>query len=162
MGVRSDPASIADLVIEGRIVMKPFKASSAAAVTVVLLASFNAHAVDRKYRARLERSGCTQVSEAQGCDISKTRAENAKAGFGTANKAKTHASPPYKDMAGTDSIGAIDSMSARGFKDVDSFESGNTLYGIFYHAASHACIQLAMADGKVISADDIHTHAKCH
>jgi len=29
----------------------------------------------------LERSGCTQVTEAQGCDIHKTKEENAKAGF---------------------------------------------------------------------------------
>ncbi|WP_197418154.1 hypothetical protein [Paucibacter sp. KCTC 42545] len=32
-------------------------------------------------RAAAGRSGCTQVSEGQGCDIHKTKAENAKAGF---------------------------------------------------------------------------------
>lgn len=46
--------------------------------------SFNtAHAIDAKYRVKLEQSGCTQMSEMQGCDINKTKAENAKAGFGT-------------------------------------------------------------------------------
>lgn len=40
-----------------------------------------AYAIDAKYRAKLERSGCTQVSEMQGCDINKSKAENAKAGF---------------------------------------------------------------------------------
>ena len=40
-----------------------------------------AYAIDAKYRAKLERSGCTQVSETQGCDINKSKAENAKAGF---------------------------------------------------------------------------------
>lgn len=43
-----------------------------------------AHAIDPAYAKKLERSGCTQVTELQGCDINKTREENAKAGFGTA------------------------------------------------------------------------------
>lgn len=55
-----------------------------AALVIAALASTSAHAIDAKYRKQLERSGCTQVSEAQGCDITKTRAENAKAGFGSA------------------------------------------------------------------------------
>ncbi len=41
-----------------------------------------AHAIDHAYARKLDRSGCTQVSELQGCDINKTKAENAKAGFG--------------------------------------------------------------------------------
>ena len=59
----------------------------------VLFASTSAHAIDEKYRQKLERSGCTQVSELQGCDINKTKAENAKAGFGTA--APTAAASTY-------------------------------------------------------------------
>jgi hypothetical protein len=43
----------------------------------------SAYAIDAKYRAKLERSGCTQVSELQGCDVNKSKAENSKAGFGT-------------------------------------------------------------------------------
>ena len=53
-----------------------------------LLAHTPAHAINAKYRQQLERSGCTQVSEAQGCDITKTKRENAKAGFGTPTPAK--------------------------------------------------------------------------
>ena len=52
-------------------------------VTATLVAQTPAHAINAKYRQQLERSGCTQVSEAQGCDITKTKEENAKAGFGT-------------------------------------------------------------------------------
>ena len=48
-----------------------------------LLVQAPAFAIHAKYRQQLERSGCTQVSEMQGCDINKTRAENAKAGFVT-------------------------------------------------------------------------------
>jgi len=40
-----------------------------------------AHAINDKYRKQLEQSGCTQMSELEGCDIHKSRAENAKAGF---------------------------------------------------------------------------------
>lgn len=49
---------------------------------VALLSHGSALAINDKYARQLERSGCTQVSEAQGCDITKSRAENARAGFG--------------------------------------------------------------------------------
>jgi hypothetical protein len=60
---------------------KHMKKKLVIAVAAVLLAHTPAHAISAKYRQQLERSGCTQVSEAQGCDIKKTKAENAKAGF---------------------------------------------------------------------------------
>lgn len=50
-------------------------------VSACLLAQVPAHAINATYARQLERSGCTQVSEAQGCDIRKSKAENAKAGF---------------------------------------------------------------------------------
>lgn len=56
-------------------------------VAAALFISTSAHAIDEKYRQKLERSGCTQVSEMDGCDINKTKAENAKAGFGAAEPA---------------------------------------------------------------------------
>jgi hypothetical protein len=46
-----------------------------------LLLQLPAYAINAKYAKQLEHSGCTQVSEAQGCDITKSKAENAKAGF---------------------------------------------------------------------------------
>jgi len=63
-----------------------------------LLAHTPAQAIDAKYRQQLERSGCTQVSEAQGCDIHKTKEENAKAGFipeAQANKGHVTNQTPY-------------------------------------------------------------------
>ena len=56
--------------------------NAALLVTLGLLGIAPAYAINAKYAQQLERSGCTQVSEAQGCDIHKTKAENAKAGFG--------------------------------------------------------------------------------
>ncbi|HEG2205572.1 TPA: hypothetical protein SCS57_002057 [Enterobacter cloacae] len=37
-----------------------------------------AHAISAHYRAQLERSGCTEMSTLQGCDVNKTKEENAK------------------------------------------------------------------------------------
>lgn len=51
------------------------------ATGIALLAHSSAHAINAKYREQLERSGCTQASELQGCDLTKTKEENAKAGF---------------------------------------------------------------------------------
>lgn len=52
------------------------------AVGIILCGSMNsAYAIDAKYRQQLEQSGCTQVSEVQGCDITKSKEENSKAGF---------------------------------------------------------------------------------
>ena len=59
------------------------KKKLAIALGAVFLAQTPAYAISAKYRQQLERSGCTQVTEAQGCDIKKSKAENAKAGFGT-------------------------------------------------------------------------------
>lgn len=137
---------------------------SLVAVAAALAAmSVSAQAIDKKYRAKLERSGCTQLSEMQGCDINKTKAENAKAGFGAASHPLPPASPMprYKDLAHSDSISAIDTIMSRGFRNVDSIETGSTQYGIFFHPASKLCVQMTMADGEVMSIDDIHSHPKC-
>lgn len=57
--------------------------------TALLAASVSpAFAISASYRAKLERSGCTQVSEADGsCNINKTKAQNQK--HATAHKSKT-------------------------------------------------------------------------
>ena len=63
---------------------------------VALLLPMAAQAIDPAYAKKLERSGCTQASELQGCNINKTKAENAKAGFGPAAKpAVAAAKSPY-------------------------------------------------------------------
>jgi hypothetical protein len=69
-----------------------------AALGVALLAQTSAHAINDKYIQQLERSGCTQATEAQGCDIHKSKAQNAKAGFvneASADKAPAKAQNPY-------------------------------------------------------------------
>jgi hypothetical protein len=51
------------------------------ALAMLIGAQTPAHAINDKYRQQLEQSGCTQMSELEGCDIHKSQAENAKAGF---------------------------------------------------------------------------------
>lgn len=80
------------------------------AVVMALLASAPALAINATYARQLERSGCTQVSEAQGCDIHKSKAENAKAGFGNAPAA----SAPVADTAKTPYAGQWVAKAADG------------------------------------------------
>lgn len=66
------------------------------------------------------------------------------------------------DLTGMNAITAIDEMSARGFKSVDTITEGETLYGIYYNPTTKQCIQLTNADNKVYAVNDIHVHPKCH
>ncbi len=66
---------------------KHILAVAAAAAAIGLFLPLASHAIDSAYAKKLEKSGCTQVTEMKGCDINKTKAENAKAGFGTAGTA---------------------------------------------------------------------------
>jgi hypothetical protein len=65
------------------------------------------------------------------------------------------------DLKGMDSIKAFDVMTSRGFTNVDTLTSGDTIYGIYYNAKTHQCVQLANANDRVDSAVDIHEHPKC-
>jgi hypothetical protein len=66
-------------------------------ISLALLGSIPAHAMNAKYRQQLEKSGCTQVSELQGCDIHKSKAENAKEGYASGTDSAPTASngSPY-------------------------------------------------------------------
>jgi len=66
------------------------------------------------------------------------------------------------DLKGMDAVTAIDVMTSRGFKGVDSITSGETLYGIYYNPSTKQCIQLTNADDRVYAVNDIKTHPKCH
>ncbi|EHO9417870.1 hypothetical protein KNC47_003809 [Salmonella enterica] len=51
------------------------------ALALVAIAASPAHAISEKYRQQLERSGCTQVTDGNGCDIHKTKAQNQAAAY---------------------------------------------------------------------------------
>jgi hypothetical protein len=44
---------------------------------------------------------------------------------------------------------------------VDTLTSSDAVYGIYYNAATHQCVQLTNAEDRVASADDIGTHPNC-
>jgi hypothetical protein len=71
---------------------KQIISAAIASAAIGLFLPLASHAIDPAYARKLEKSGCTQISESQGCDINKTKAENAKAGFVTAPVA---AATPY-------------------------------------------------------------------
>lgn len=62
---------------------KHVMSAAVAAAAIGLFLPLASHAIDPAYAKKLEKSGCTQATELKGCDINKTKAENAKAGFGT-------------------------------------------------------------------------------
>lgn len=108
------------------------------AVTLAGLA-FNANAISAGYRAQLERSGCTQVTDGHGCDIHKTKAQNQKAGGG---KTSLRAVSAYTEsMIGADIGNAADALLADGWKanQGDWFKGGHQ-------------IRLVVEAGKVVNA----------
>lgn len=54
------------------------RAGMTAALGLILMAAtaHPAHAISRAYRAQLERSGCTQQTDGNGCDVTQSRAWN--------------------------------------------------------------------------------------
>lgn len=77
--------------------MNLFRVTCLSCLAMGAMSVLAAHANDPAYARKLEHSGCTQASELQGCDINKTRAENARAGFGesTAPAKPVAARSPY-------------------------------------------------------------------
>ncbi|HFU2857259.1 TPA: hypothetical protein ACGQ50_000798 [Enterobacter cloacae] len=53
-----------------------------AVAALAALYQFPAHAISESYRQQLENSGCTQVTENQGCNLNMSREWNARHGFG--------------------------------------------------------------------------------
>jgi hypothetical protein len=67
----------------------------------------------------------------------------------------------YDYLAGTRPERAGDTLRQRGFRNVDSFNSGRTAYSIWYSPRSRECLQMAVADRRVESVVDIRTHSRC-
>lgn len=103
------------------------------AVSLAVLATAPAHAINAKYRAQLERSGCTQVTEADGtCDIHKTKAENAKTVKPKQDKHAAELRVIGEDILGLNLDAARPGLAHHGFKQTDApgiwlNDSGDTL-----------------------------------
>lgn len=71
------------------------------------------------------------------------------------------ASVDVSDLEGARGAGAESDMESRGFRSVDSFQSGNGRGTVWYSSRTRQCIQMIVADGRVDSIQDIHTHPRC-
>lgn len=66
------------------------------------------------------------------------------------------------DLKGRSSVKVFDIMTSRGFRNVDTITSGNTIYGIYFNPATRQCVQVTNANNKVVDARDIGTSPNCH
>jgi hypothetical protein len=114
---------------------------------IVLLVPIAAHAIDPKYARKLEKSGCTQASELQGCDINKTKAENAKAGFVTA------AATGSSDHAPAAAIKACNQFADQGYDGTIISQSALKpgMWEIVLRFEQYRYVCNASASGKVTS-----------
>ncbi len=108
---------------------------------------------DQNQHGESYKKGCRAAEDGQKPNASS--AKQAPATTKSASKAK------ISDLKGMSSIKAFDVMTARGFTNVDTLTSGDAIYGIYYNAKTHQCIQLTNAHDRVESANDIGTHPKC-
>ncbi len=108
---------------------------------------------DQNQHGESYKKGCRAAEDHQ-----KSNSPSAKQPAATtkpASKAK------ISDLKGMSSIKAFDVMTSRGFTNVDTISEGNALYGIYYNAKTHQCVQLTNANDRVESANDIGTHPNC-
>lgn len=112
--------------------MKMKKALITLAVFAAVAAS-PAHAISEKYRQQLERSGCTQMTDGNGCDIHKTKAQNAAAASEGAHKSDF---TPY--------VGTWKWIDTKG-KVIDTF----TVTKTSVKTGGHLVEQAKVADGRL-------------
>ncbi|MEK7855520.1 MAG: hypothetical protein AAB288_05480 [Acidobacteriota bacterium] len=66
------------------------------------------------------------------------------------------------DLVGARASSGQSELRSRGFRNVDTFKTGNTSYTIWWRRSSGQCIQVATADGRFDSVSDIGSHPRCN
>lgn len=67
----------------------------------------------------------------------------------------------FGDLVGAKASGAESDLMARGFRNVDGFESGNGKGTVWWNGRSRQCVQMITADGRADSVTDIGSHPRC-
>jgi hypothetical protein len=137
---------------------------AAAVLTAASVPSaFASTAAEREYKRGYDDCLQGRYDQDQHGESYKKGCRAAEDGHKPSHPATTQHAPhaTLSDLKGMNAIKAIDTMTARGFKSVDSISSGDTLYGIYYNPKTHQCVQLTNADNRVESANDIGTHPNC-
>ena len=121
--------------------------------TLITLAVFAAiavspaHAISAKYRAQLERSGCTQMTDGNGCDIHKTKTQNAAA----ANTPKGHQAKTLKQVIDAEVIGATDIDSFNALTR-EGFKQYKGKMDVWQRDRDNVRVGLDIQNGKVLTA----------
>ena len=143
--------------------MRPSTLTIAALIAAAVPAAFASTAAEREYQRGYDDCSHGRYDQNQHGESYKKGCRAAEDGKPAPATAGSHgAKAKISDLKGMDSVKAFDVMTSRGFTNVDTLTSGETLYGIYYNAKTHQCVQLANANGRVDSAVDIHTHPNCH
>lgn len=68
----------------------------------------------------------------------------------------------FNDLVGARAAGAQSDLGRRGFRQVDSFQSGSSGVGtIWWNGRNRQCLQMITADGRADSITDIGSHPRC-
>lgn len=66
------------------------------------------------------------------------------------------------DLQGARASGALSDLESRGFRSVDSFQSGSNGAGtVWWNGRTRQCVQVITVDGHIDSVSDIGTHPRC-
>lgn len=66
------------------------------------------------------------------------------------------------DLQGARAAGALSDLESRGFRSVDSFQSGSNGAGtVWWNGRTRQCVQVITVDGHIDSVSDIGTHPRC-
>lgn len=73
------------------------------------------------------------------------------------------ATPVYfDDLQGARAAGALSELESRGFRTVDSFQSGNSGAGtVWWNGRTRQCLQVITVDAHIEAINDIQTHPRC-
>jgi hypothetical protein len=108
---------------------------------------------DQNQHGESYKKGCRAAEDGQKSHA--PSATHAPAKTSGASKAK------ISDLKGMDSIKAFDVKTSRGFTSVDTLTAGDTIYGTYYNAKTHQCVQLTTAHNRVEDIDGVPSHPKC-
>lgn len=67
----------------------------------------------------------------------------------------------YGYLTGARPARAEDVLRERGFRTVDSYNSGRNYYSIWYNVRSRECLQMSVSNDRVQSVNDIRGHPRC-
>jgi hypothetical protein len=142
--------------------MRPSTLAIAALIAVATPAALASTASEREYQRGY--NDCSQgrydqnqhgESYKRGCRAAEDGQKSQAPAGHQGGKAK------LSDLKGMDSIKAFDVMTERGFTNVDTLTAGETIYGTYYNAKTHQCVQLTSTNNRVESIDDVPSHPKC-